>query len=215
MPREKPVDRRLSDENTNENEELLRSNWPGYEKRKVTGLCCYFGCTDRSEFGHRHCRKHLDKMLKDQKGRVEARKRGGLCINCGKRPKFWGVRCIICRQFTARDPLPHAARRALRLYREAATQLQNEETEVQARFAIRRMLATKQIEGKGAEALSLYAGLDGGQWRSYREVAKLMNLSKERIRQLLQPSKVALVNILGDKLPWKSGHRRSGRDSND
>ena len=67
-----------------------------------------------------------------------------------------------------------------------------------------RVLLTKGlISGRQALALKLYVGLDGGQWRTYREVAKIMDLSFERIRQLLVTAKIAMEAELDRKIPWR------------
>jgi hypothetical protein len=126
-----------------------------------------------------------------------------LCIHCGKRPSFWGRRCVICRQAFSKDPLPSGARRALRLYRAQEAKRQREEIERGARAEVLKLLRGTKVKGKHAEALQLYSGLDIGSWRTYEEVARRMKLSKERVRQLLQPSKVVLARILHDRVPWK------------
>lgn len=152
-----------------------------------------------------HCRKHLQKMFRDNKKRIEIRKRQELCINCGIRPQFWGVRCVLCRRYFLKNPdaLPAGVKRALRLYRDAERKAAIEQTELRARFAIRKLLASGDVSGDWAKALRLYAGLDTGRWRTYQEVGDLMHLSKERVRQLLYPSKVVLGEMLGGDLPWR------------
>jgi hypothetical protein len=113
------------------------------------------------------------------------------------------VRCVICRQRFAKDPLPIGARRALRLYREAEKQYRIEQIQIAARLAVRNLLATGELNGKSARAWRLYVGVDNGKWRTYLEVGRLMKMSKERVRQLLQPAKIKLARILGHDLPWK------------
>jgi len=90
----------------------------------------------------------------------------------------------------------------LRLYREADQKRELEQRQTDARFAIRKLLATRTISGDHARALKLYAGLDGGPWRSYSQVGKLMKISKERVRQLLYPSKIVLTAGLAGNAPW-------------
>jgi hypothetical protein len=141
-------------------------------------------------------------MSKRNKELYTKRMREGLCIYCGTRPGFWGVRCVICRQRFAKHPLPYGARRALRLYREAEKKREREQIEVEARHAVRKLLASGDINGKQAKALRLYAGVDDGKWRTYVEVGNAMQISKERVRQLLVLSKIALAPILGDRVPW-------------
>jgi hypothetical protein len=43
-------------------------------------------------------------MLQAQKVRCDARKKNRVCIGCGIRAQFWGVRCIICRERIVKDP---------------------------------------------------------------------------------------------------------------
>lgn len=174
-----------------------------YQQRRAGGLCTRTGCPTKAERGYRHCRNHLEKMAKSNKRRAKARKRKGLCVYCGARPQFWGVRCIICRQRFAKNPLPAGARRALRLYREAEKQFEIEMIQVRARFDVRKLIANGKVEGDRARALRLYAGLDKVCWRTYSEVGDLMSLSKERVRQLLESSKTALAAGPGSSVPWK------------
>lgn len=143
-------------------------------------------------------------MLKRQKKIVDDRKKKGLCTYCGERPQFWGWRCIICRQAKAKNPLPFGARRALKLYREAESQFKRELLEAEARFEIRKLLATGGITGDYAKALRLYAAIDRGGFRTYDQVGKLMRLTKERIRQLLKPAKILLAEKLATGVPWKA-----------
>jgi len=172
-----------------------------YRRRKAAGLCTQTGCGTKPEHGHTHCRKHLQKMSRDNKAQYQQRKRAGLCIYCGLRPQFWGVRCVICRQAFAKDSLPVGARRALRLYREAEQKREREQLEVETRHAARMVLASGDIDGDAAEALRLYVGADDGKWRTYEQVGQRMKVSKEWIRKLLMPSKIILGHILGDRLP--------------
>jgi len=175
-----------------------------YRKRKARGACGISGCRSKPAEGRMHCRKHLGNMAKANRERVRERKANGLCIYCGERPQFWGVRCVICRQFFVKHThaLPWGARRALRLYREAERKLEIERRQTQARFAIRKLLATQMIAGDYARALRLYAGLDTGAWRSYRQVARIMRISKERVRQLLYASKIIVTEMLHGDVPW-------------
>jgi len=170
----------------------------------AAGLCTQTGCGSKPQVGHMHCQKHLAKMSKNNKAQYRRRARQGQCIYCGQRPQFWGVRCIICRQHWAKDPLPAGARRALRLYRAAESLRALEQRQVEARHAIRKLLARGDLNGRQGQALRLYAGIDDGKWRTYEQVGQIMKLSKEGVRKLLLPSKIELTVILGDKGPWKS-----------
>jgi hypothetical protein len=181
----------------------LKSHQRQYQKRKAAGLCTSTGCREEPDYGHTHCREHLQEMSKRNKKQYRNRMRKGLCFYCGTRPGFWGVHCIICRQRFAQDPLPLGARRALRLYSEAEREREREQIEVEARRAVRKLLASGDIKGKRAEALRLYAGLDGGRWRACIEVAKVMNTSKQNVHQLLLPPKLTLARLLGDNVPWR------------
>src|SRR5437870_12470012 len=116
-----------------------------YLKRKAGGLCAYGGCGAKAKASHTHCQKHLDNLSKNNRKRWASRKARGLCIYCGERPQFWGVRCLVCRQIFVKDKdaLPFGLRRALRLYREAERKRQLEQRQVQARFDIRKLLASE------------------------------------------------------------------------
>lgn len=126
----------------------------------------------------------------------------GLCTYCGQWPQFWGLKCIFCRDLLTEDPLPTGARRALRLHRIREARHLQQEIENEARRVVKDLLATKTVTGKYATALRLYAGVDSRKWRSYAQVAKIMHLSRERVRQLLLPSKSILSFQLSGCVPW-------------
>jgi len=181
----------------------LTKNQRRYQRQKATGLCLYASCRSRPESGHLKCRKHLRLMSRRHRERYRERINRALCIYCGERPGFWGTRCIVCRQRFGQDPLPPEARGRLRLYREAEKQFELEQLQAHVRFAIRKLLLTRDIPPDQATALRLYAGLDNNCWRTYSEVGRLMHVSRERVRQLLYPSKIILARMLGQAVPWK------------
>jgi hypothetical protein len=139
-------------------------------------------------------------MSRERKKEVRARKRQGMCVDCGEQPQFWGIRCLICRQRFKKGAkaLPAGATRALRLYRDAEHQLTIELRQANARFEIRKLLATGDLAADLEKALRLYAGLDDGHWRNYAEVGRLMRISRERVRQLLYPYRTVLTKTLGN-----------------
>ena len=169
----------------------------------MAGLCVYFGCTGTPQPPRQYCAKHLRQMNRRQKRIVKKRKDEGVCVSCGKRPQFWGVRCIICRQGPKSNPLPLAARRALRSFREAERKFEIEQRQARARCAVRKLLASGDIKGERATALKLYAGVEGGRWLNGPQVAKFLGISRERVRQLLYPSKMILSEMLSGDVPWK------------
>lgn len=177
--------------------EKVQPNKLNYKTRKTAGFCVRSNCESRAEAGRSQCKAHLRRMSKHSLQLRHERISKGLCTHCGLRPQFWGRRCIVCRQILTTDPLPRGARRALRLYREAETLRELEKVETETRRAALNLLESEKIKGKRAEALRLYIGLDGGKRRTYKEVAALMNLSLERIRQLLLPFKAALASTSG------------------
>ncbi len=194
---------RDKDPSANQLPEKLKRHQHQYRKRKAAGLCSFGGCTSGTSSKHSYCIRHLQRMSKCANQRYNRRDKQTLCIYCGVRPQFWGVRCVICRQRFVSDPLPLGARRALRLYREAEKKYWTERVQVEARRMVRHSLARGQVVGKNARALSLYAGLDNGKWRTYEQIGKIMKISKERVRQLLLPSKIAIGRVLGNDVPWK------------
>src|SRR5205085_12473256 len=129
-----------------------------YMKRKAVGLCIYGGCATDAVAGHIYCHGHLRRLSKSNRKRWKERKDKGLCIYCGERPQFWGVRCLVCRQIFIKDKdgLPFGLRRALQLYRDAERKRQLEQRQLQARFAIRKLLASEHVKGAYARALRLY-----------------------------------------------------------
>ena len=110
---------------------------------------------------------------------------------------------MICRQLNARSPLPPSALKAIRLHRKAESQLETNQVRDKAKEAARALLASGKVNAKAGQALRLYVGLDGKEWRTYQQIGKLMNLSHERVRKLLLPSKVILEVELAGKVPWR------------
>ena len=112
---------------------------------------------------------------------------------------------MICREFlvNSKSSLPLGAKRALQLYQHGEAQREAERMHAQVRLAIRKLLASRRITGRQAIALSLYAGVDRHKLRSYSEVGQLMGIGKERVRQLLFPSKLILSEMLNGYVPWK------------
>ena len=174
-----------------------------YRRRKASGLCTASGCRAQAEPGRICCQSHLHLMSKNNKQRYRKRAHEAVCVYCGVRPQFWGVRCVVCRLRFTKDPLPFGARRALRLHREAERRREIEQLQIEARKAVCTMLSTRAVAGQAAEALWLYAGFDSGKWRTYKEVGDLMNLSKERVRQVLRPAKLILAQALDNNVPWR------------
>lgn len=127
----------------------------------------------------------------------------GLCLSCGKRQQFWGIRCVVCRELCSRRALPRTAVKAIRRYRDLETQRKLGRLKAKIRNASRALLTKGHLTEKYATALRLYVGLDKHEWRTYRQVAKIMNVSTERIRQLLLPSKAALEAELDCKISWR------------
>lgn len=174
-----------------------------YRKRKLAGQCCSGTCSEKTTDGHSHCHRHRKSMSRQISGIYQRRKHERLCRDCGKRPQFWGVRCVVCRQTTARDPLPRGARMALRKHREREAQSLIENRRESLRSAARRLVASEKLTVREAEALRLYLGLEDNGWRTHLQVAKLMKISGERVRQLLVPSKAALGLTLTGNVPWR------------
>ncbi len=178
-----------------------------YRKRRAEGLCGYGRCAKQAAPGHAQCEEHLQKMLKRAVERREERKQQKLCVECGKLPQFWGNRCIMCRT-EHKNPLPYAARRALRRYRQAEAKREAEKCYHQLRAATVRLLTSNEVKGKSAEALRLWVGLDRKTGRSYRQVGALIGLSGERVRQLLVPSRLILKSLVSNSL---ARHDAGGR----
>jgi hypothetical protein len=170
-------------------------------KRKLNPLCRRGGCRKRTLKGHTYCEAHLRGMSLRAAERIETRREQGVCTYCGRRPQFWGQRCILCRP-VGENPLPRAARTALKLYRENEARHAREQIAKRTQSAAQKLLAGGKIKDRAAEALRLYVGLDDGEWRTYGQVGAVMNLSPERVRQLLSPSKEFLAFVLKGQVPW-------------
>jgi hypothetical protein len=52
------------------------------------------------------------------------------------------------------------------------------------------------------------SGFDNNRWRTDEEVGDMMNLTRERVRQLLLPSKLALSRALAGTVPWRALNRK-------
>lgn len=181
-----------------------------YEDRRAAGLCGYGYCSKNPESGHAVCATHRTKMCRRAAERRKEREASGICSGCGKLPQFWGKKCILCRQLYTKDPLPAGAKRALREYRRAeAKGEQNHRDEVEL-HTILELIGSRRITGDAREVLRLYAGIEFGKRRTYGEVGKLMNLSRERVRQLLLPAKMALTaKVASSTLPTRSKRSKS------
>jgi hypothetical protein len=176
----------------------------GIRHRRVAGACSYPSCSKRPEPGRHACKSHLRSYARCAAELRARRNAAGLCVCCGKREQFWGTRCIICRERYSRRPVPVSALRAIRHYRETEAKREAKQIKEKVRAAALELLAQRQVFGKRGLALALYVGIDGGEWRTYRQIARIMNLSCERIRQLLVPSKIALEAKLDVQVPWRT-----------
>jgi putative transcriptional regulator len=128
----------------------------------------------------------------------------GVCISCGERPQFWGRKCILCRPVRSNNPLPYGARRALKRYRDTEKRNQLKQSQSAAQREARELLACGQVSGRAAIALRLYTGLDDGKWRTYESIGRQMNITRERVRQLLLPAKLAMTLNAAAKGAWRS-----------
>lgn len=178
-----------------------------YLRRKAAGLCCYGTCPGEVKDGAVFCNSHLRQMVNKVSRIHKRRTKRKLCRDCGTRPHFWGTRCIICRQLQTKDPLPRGARQALRKYRAQEAQGLLEQNREKVRSVGRQLVAGGTLSSRQAEALKLYLGLEDNSWRSHKQVARLMHLSAERVRQLLIPPKQTLQSLLGGEPLWRSAKR--------
>jgi len=110
---------------------------------------------------------------------------------------------VFLEEWESKEAFDREAKRALRLHRKAEARRLPDQIENDARAAVLELLSSNGLRGRQAEALRLYAGIDNGKWRTYDEVGHLMNLSKERVRQLLRPAKLTLSLTLSDRVPWR------------
>jgi len=93
---------------------------------------------------------------------------------------------------------------ALRKYRELEAQSLREDGRQSVKMAARQLVTAGNLTRREQEALRLYFGLEDNEWRTHEEVAHLMHLSIERVRQLLLPSKTALSLQFTEKVPWRT-----------
>lgn len=170
-----------------------------YQKRKAANLCVYTGCAAKPQIDRNYCPQHLRRMSENKKKVERKRKELGLCTNCGLRPQFWSVRCVICRLQVMHDPLPIGARKALRTYRQAERQFQIDQLRSRARFVVQKLLLIEDLRRLEEKALRLLVGLDDGKWRSYAEVGQLMKVTKQRVHKLVAPYKTEISRLLNDE----------------
>jgi hypothetical protein len=102
-----------------------------------------------------------------------------LCIQCGKRPAWWTLFCVICR--TGNDHhykfiLPSGARKALQKHRH------------HERIDARRQQAEIAVEWTDnpriAKIFSMRHGLEDGSDRTLEEIGAVFSVTRERIRQI-------------------------------
>jgi DNA-binding transcriptional regulator YiaG len=106
--------------------------------------------------------------------------------------------------------LPFGARRALRVYREAEERARETRVLEDARIAAMTLLKGGKVERKQAEALRLYMAFGRSRLRTYKEIGTMMKISKERVRQLLLPTKVTLGATLSGHVPWACEQQAGG-----
>jgi hypothetical protein len=171
-----------------------------YRQRVAEGLCTFGYCLEAAEPGRVQCRHHLQKMV-DQALKIRTQRIASeVCVSCGRRPPFWGRRCILCRRAQSNNPLPRGARRALREFRKQEVLREKERVRADVCKAALEVIGSQRLDAKSVRALSLWVGLDRVEGRSYRQVGRLMNISGERVRQLLKPAKAALTETLHQRI---------------
>ena len=175
----------------------LKRKQAKYASRRERGLCGYGVCGAPAEPGRSKCKKHL-KLISAKAGEKRAERIDhGLCTACGIRPKFWGRKCMVCRQRSTTDQLPKEARRAVRLFLDEEVKRREKSRDVKLRASAKQLLASLNLGDREQRAIALYLGLDGKRRRTYQQVGKLMRISPERVRQLILPAKLILDGSLG------------------
>lgn len=144
-------------------------------ERLKQGLCEYFGCLDPPKEGHTSCQTHLKKMLAYSLELRAKRIRAKACIDCGKRPQWWTLRCVMCRANIS-SGLPAGALRALRQYRrfEAINERREKAEEAVA-------LLSNERERR---IFTLRHGLSDGVDRTLEEIGVELEITRERVRQI-------------------------------
>jgi len=181
----------------------LKRKQAKYADRRQRGLCGYGNCGASPAPGRSKCKKHLKVMSARAKEQRAVRIVEGMCVTCGLRPKFWGRKCLVCRQRATNDLFPKRALQAIRQFLDSEEARQQKTRDAALRASAKELLAPLNLGDRQQQALRLYLGLDGKDRRTYQQVGQLMQLSPERVRQLLLPSK----RILGGKVG--SAHTKS------
>jgi hypothetical protein len=147
-----------------------------FQDRVSQGMCGYFGCPNRQKLGRTQCPRHLDEMIAYSAARRAKRKQKKLCIDCGERPGWWGVRCVVCRTGYVKDPLPLGARKALRRHRRL-------EAIASRRYQAQQALALV-TDARARQVLISRHGLADSVDRTLEEIGTALGVTRERIRQI-------------------------------
>lgn len=145
------------------------------EERKAAGLCTTSPCPNPPKPGHVMCQEHLNAMLVASKERRQRRRQAQLCGDCGTRPQWFGVRCVLCRSKYTKSPLPVGAIRAINEYR------RNEVITARRSMAA---AACEFIHARDKQMVSLRHGLiDGYDW-TLEEIGHEFGCTREYVRQV-------------------------------
>lgn len=144
-------------------------------ERMAQGLCEYFGCPDKPKNGHTSCQVHLDKMLAYSNARRAKRQEAKLCIDCGKRPAWWTLHCVLCRP-AGKNILPAGARSAIKRYRRVEA--------IDVRRAQAEHAVTVVVDVRARTVLVMRHGLTDGVDRTLEEIGHHLDVTRERVRQI-------------------------------
>src|ERR1051325_1492011 len=147
-----------------------------YWEQRSKGLCGYGRCQKEAANGHSMCAEHL-KASSAGIAKMSARRiQQGLCRQCGLTPYFSRPFCLPCRIKFGLSPLPRITRKQIRkFWRDDA-------------IKERRRVASEVIASTSDERLrkilTLRHGLESGNDASLEEIGAVLNLTRERVRQI-------------------------------
>lgn len=162
----------------------VRKARESYKARRAQGLCGYGCCPEKATDGHSMCDTHRERNTRKIMSLLRARKRYGLCRDCGTRPILGTkTRCLFCYQEHGgpdggipAHPLPKSLRKLIRQY----WRLDRIDTRRKAAEEAVRYLRDERAR----YVLAMRQGLLDGIDHTLEDVAQELKVTRERIRQI-------------------------------
>ena len=150
------------------------------EAHKARGFCVFGGhCRQRPAEGHTLCLSHLEYLRESAVRRLAEKKANGQCRQCDRHAFAGMVTCLIHRKGNS---LPNVVRRGLSEYRRREAERERAEERAAISESVRAGLHL--LKPRHQQIILLRFGLDGAKERTLQEVADIVGLTRERVRQI-------------------------------